>query len=93
MDAQITESSQKEVSLSVKNPDIGMLYVVQHELLKEKNIDFAGLIVKHPLTNECWMRVSSSKGNPLKELVNATNSAIESVNELKKLFNSKIKIK
>ena len=70
-----------------------MLYVVQHELLKEKNIDFAGLIVKHPLTNECWMRVNSSKGNPLKELVNATNSAIESVNELKKLFNSKIKIK
>lgn len=70
-----------------------MLYVVQHELLKEKNIDFAGLIVKHPLTNECWMRVNSSKGNPLKELVNATSSAIESVNELKKLFNSKIKIK
>ncbi len=70
-----------------------MLYVVQHELLKEKNIDFAGLIVKHPLTNECWMRVNSSKGNPLKEIVNATNSAIESVNELKKLFNSKIKIK
>lgn len=70
-----------------------MLYVVQHELLKEKNIDFAGLIVKHPLTNECWIRVNSSKGNPLKELVNATNSAIASVNELKKLFNSKIKIK
>jgi len=93
LDAQITQSSQKEVNLSVQNPDIGMLYVVQHELLKEKNIDFAGLIVKHPLTNECWIRVNSSKGNPLKELVNATNSAIESVNELKKLFNSKIKIK
>ena len=93
MDAQITQSSQKEVNLSVQNPDIGMLYVVQHELLKEKNIDFAGLIVKHPLTNECWIRVNSSKGNPLKELVNATNSAIASVNELKKLFNSKIKIK
>ncbi len=93
MDAQITNSSQKEVSLSVTNSDIGMLYIVQHELLKEKNIDFAGLILKHPLTNECWMRVNSSKGNPLKEIVNATNSAIESVNELKKLFNSKIKIK
>jgi len=93
LDAQITELTQKEVNLSVKNPDIGMLYVVQHELLKEKNIDFAGLIVKHPLTNECWMRVNSSKGNPLKEIVNATNSAIASVNELKKLFNSKIKIK
>jgi len=93
LDAQITNSSQKEVNLSLTNSDIGMLYIVQHELLKEKNIDFAGLILKHPLTNECWMRVNSSKGNPLKEIVNATNSAIESVNELKKLFNSKIKIK
>ena len=93
MDAQITDSSQKEVNLSVKNSDIGMLYIVQHELLKEKNINFAGLILKHPLTNECWMRVNSSKGNPLKEIVNATNSAIDSVNELKKLFNSKIKVK
>ena len=93
MDAQITDSTQKEVNLSVKNSDIGMLYIVQHELLKEKNIDFAGLILKHPLTNECWMKVNSSKGNPLKEIVNATNSAIDSVNELKKLFNSKIKVK
>jgi len=39
------------------------------------------------------MRVNSSKGNPLKEIQNATNSAIESVNDLKKLIKSKIKVK
>ena len=93
MDAQITGSSQKEINLSIKKSDIGTLYIVQHELLKEKNIDFAGLILKHPLTNECWMRVNSSKDNPLKAITKATNSALESVNELKKLFNSKIKVK
>ena len=87
------KESSKEVNLSIKQSDIGTLYIVQHELLKEKNIDFAGLIMKHPLTNECWMRVNSTKGNPLKEITNATDSAIKSVNELKKLFNSKIKVK
>ena len=92
MDAQIMKSSSKEVSLSIKQSDIGTLYIVQHELLKEKNIDFAGLIIKHPLTNECWMRVNSTKSNPLKEISNATDTAIKSVNELKKLFNSKIKV-
>ncbi|MEX1152132.1 MAG: RpoL/Rpb11 RNA polymerase subunit family protein [Nitrosopumilaceae archaeon] len=86
------KSSAKEVSLSIKQSDIGTLYIVQHELLKEKNIDFAGLIIKHPLTNECWMRVNSTKNNPLKEISNATDAAIKSVNELKKLFNSKIKV-
>ena len=85
-------ASSKEVSLSIKQSDIGTLYIVQHELLKEKDIDFAGLIIKHPLTNECWMRVNSTKGNPIKEISNATDEAIKSVNELKKLFSSKIKV-
>jgi DNA-directed RNA polymerase subunit L len=85
-------ASSKEVSLSIKQSDIGTLYIVQHELLKEKDIDFAGLILKHPLTNECWMRVNSTKGNPIKEITDATDQAIKSVNELKKLFNSKIKV-
>jgi DNA-directed RNA polymerase subunit L len=85
-------ASSKEVNLSIKQSDIGTLYIVQHELLKEKYIDFAGLIMKHPLTNECWMRVNSTKGNPIKEITDATDEAIKSVNELKKLFNSKIKV-
>ena len=92
MDAQVTKSSSKEVNLSIKKSDIGTLYIVQHELLKEKSIDFAGLILKHPLTNECWMRVNSSKGSPLKQIAKATDSALESVKDLKKLFNSKIKV-
>ncbi len=85
-------ASSKEVSLSIKQSDIGTLYIVQHQLLKEKDIDFAGLIMKHPLTNEIWMRVNSTKGNPLKEITDATEEAIKSVKEIKKLFNSKIKV-
>ncbi len=92
MDAQVTKSSGKEVSLSIQESDIATLYIVQHELLKEKSIDFAGLILKHPLTNECWMRVNSSKGNPIKEISKATDSALESVKDLKKLLKSKIKV-
>ena len=93
MDAHIKNSSPKEVHLGITNSDIGMLYLIQLELLKEKSVDFAGLILKHPLTDECTMRVNSSKGNPLKEIQKATNSAIESVNDLKKLIKSKIKVK
>ena len=93
MDAHIKNSSPKEVTVGITNSDIGMLYLIQTELLKEKSVDFAGLILKHPLTDECTMRVNSSKGNPLKEIQNATNSAIESVNDLKKLIKSKIKVK
>ena len=91
MEAQVINSSQKEVNLSIKETDIATLYIVQHELLKGSGIDFAGVIVKHPLTNECWMRVNSSKGDPIKEISAATDSAIKTADEIKKLFNSKIK--
>ena len=92
MQAQVLNASQKEVNLSVKESDIGTLYIIQHELLKGSGIDFAGVIVKHPLTNEIWMRVNSTSGDPIKAIAKATDSAISSAEELKKLFNSKIKV-
>ena len=91
MDAKITKSSPKEVSLTITKSDIGTLYIVQHELLKESSIEFAGVIMKHPLTREYWMRVNTSKGNPLKEIEKAAKTAIEYTDELKKAVHSKLK--
>ena len=92
MQAQVVNASKQEVNLSIKESDIGTLYIIQHELLKGSGIDFAGVIVKHPLTNEIWMRVNSTSGEPFKEISKAADSAISSAEELKKLFNSKIKV-
>ena len=91
MNAQVISSEPKEISLSITETDIGILYIVQHELLKESSIDFAGVIVKHPLTNECWMRINSSS-KPLGEIKKATDLAIKQANEFKQLFNSKIQV-
>ena len=79
MHAQVVTSTSKEINLSIKESDIGMLYIIQHELLKNTNIDFAGVILKHPLTNECWIRVNSTKENPMRDIIKATDLAIESI--------------
>lgn len=91
MQAQVIHSSSNEVNISIKESDVATLYIIQHELLKNSAIDFAGVIIKHPLTNECWMRVNTSKSSPLKEITKASESAIKISENLKKLFNSKIK--
>ena len=91
MNTQVISSEAKEISLSVTETDIGILYIIQHELLKASNINFAGVIVKHPLTNECWMRINSST-KPLGEIKKATDSAIKTADEFKDLFQSKIKV-
>jgi DNA-directed RNA polymerase subunit L len=91
MEAQVITLEPKEVSISISDADIGILYIIQHELLKESKIDFAGVIIKHPLTNEIWMRINSST-KPLGEMKKATDSVIKMAEEFKKLFNSKIKV-
>ena len=81
--------TQNEAKLSIKDGDIGVLYIIQHELLKLQHTEFAGVITRHPLTNEIWMRVNST--NPLKDISKATNTAIESIDQIKKVFTSKLK--
>ena len=89
MEIHPIDSTQNEAKLSIKDGDIGVLYIIQHELLKLQSIEFAGVITRHPLTNEIWMRVNST--NPLKDISKAANTAIESIDEIKKAFTSKLK--
>ena len=91
MNAQVISSEPKELSLSIRETDIGILYIIQHELLSTSKVDFAGVIVKHPLTNECWMRINSSS-KPLGEVKKAADTAIKTAEEFKQLFNSKIQV-
>ncbi len=88
MDVKLRDSTTKEANISVKDGDIGILYIIQHELLQESSTNFAGVITRHPLTNEIWMKVNSN--NPLKDMIKATNTAIQTSSDLKKLFDSKI---
>jgi len=90
MDAQVISSEAKEMTISITETDIGILYIIQHELLKASNVDFAGVIIKHPLTNECWMRINSST-KPLSEVKKSTESSIKMAEEFKELFISKLR--
>ena len=48
MNVELVNSKSNEASISIKEGDIGTLYIIQHELLKNKEIDFAGVIMKQP---------------------------------------------
>ena len=91
MDVQLKKSSSKEVQLDITKSDISTLYIVQHELLKDPAVEFAGVILKHPLTKEFAMRVNTSKGNPVKEIEKAIKSALDYSDQLRKAIQSKIK--
>ena len=93
MQAKILSLSDEQARLSFKGSDIATLYIIQHEMLggAEKD-DFAGVIIKHPLTDEIWMRVNSSKGDPIGRVAGATEAAIGAMADLRRMFDSKIKV-
>ena len=89
MEVQLRDLTKKEANLTIMSGDIGILYVIQNELLKNSGTEFAGVITRHPLTDELWMRVVSN--SPLKDIATATNAAIKEAAEFKKLLVSKIR--
>ena len=89
MDVQLENLAKNKVRLTIKYGDIGILYLIQHELIKNSNPEFAGVITRHPLTNELWMRVDSK--SPLKDISKATSSAIVVAADLKKTLASQLK--
>ena len=91
MEVQIGNLTKKEANLSIIGGDVGVMYIIQDELLKSSGTQFAGVIARHPLTNTLYLRVVSN--NPLKDIIKATNTVIEGATELKKLLASKIKVK
>ena len=90
MEVQLRDLTKKEANLSILGGDVGLLYIIQDALLKSPSTEFAGVITRHPLTNDLWMRVVSN--NPIKDIVKATDAAISEAAELKKLLVSKIKV-
>jgi len=91
MEVQLGDLTKKEANLTILGGDIGVMYIIQDEILKSSSTQFAGVISRHPLTDKLYMRVVSN--NPLKDIIKATNNVIEGADELKKLLVSKIKVK
>ena len=83
MEVQLGDLTKKEANLTILGGDIGVMYIIQDEILKSSSTQFAGVIARHPLTDELYMRVVSN--NPLKDIIKATNTVIEGAAELKKI--------
>ncbi|MFL6372632.1 MAG: RpoL/Rpb11 RNA polymerase subunit family protein [Nitrososphaera sp.] len=77
MFAEVTDVKDNEIELKIREEDISILHILQHELLKEKSVDFAGVIQKHPLTKDYQLRVATKRKDPMEVIQDASTSAQE----------------
>ncbi len=91
MSVEIMNIKDNEIELKIRDEDISILYVIQHELLKEKSIDFAGVIQKHPLTREYQLRMATKRKDPMEVIQDASTSAQDYSKELLSIIKSAVK--
>ena len=84
MQAEIINYYSNEIELKLKDEDISIMYIIQHHIL---NIEFAAIVMKHPLIKEYLMRINS-KANPMDILEKSVKSADEFSKDLSHLIES-----
>ena len=80
-----------DIEMSFTDTDISTLYIVQHEMQKNPDVEFVGVIVKHPLTGECRMRISS-KSSAEQNMSEAVDAAIRSASEMRDTMNTDVRV-
>jgi DNA-directed RNA polymerase subunit L len=89
--AEITDIKENKIELKLQEEDISVMYIVQHELLKQRDVEFAGVMLKHPLIKDYILRVLTKKTDPIEAVRDASLSASEYVEELANTLKSNLK--
>jgi DNA-directed RNA polymerase subunit L len=84
--AEIIQLKKNELELKIEEEDISVMYIIQYELLKQTAVEFAGVMLKHPLIKDYMMRVLTNKKDPVEALSEANLLASEYVRHLGKTF-------
>jgi DNA-directed RNA polymerase subunit L len=82
MHAEVTHAKDKELEFRILDLDISILYIIQHEIQKNDDVKFAGVILKHPLIREYMLKVLTTKSEPQKSLLDSIDLSIQYTNDL-----------
>jgi DNA-directed RNA polymerase subunit L len=89
--AEIIDMKDSEIELKLQDEDISVMYIIQHELLKMENVEFAGVVLKHPLVKDYLVRVVTKREMPMQTFQDACTSASENLSLLSRLVKDAFK--
>jgi DNA-directed RNA polymerase subunit L len=90
---ELDDNDDRSVELKIREEDISVLYIVQHELLKNKNIEFAGVVLKHQLIKDYILRIISKDASAMETLHKSVDSGIKEIQNIEQILDSQFKIK
>jgi DNA-directed RNA polymerase subunit L len=90
---ELDDNDDRSVELKIREEDISVLYIVQHELLKNKNIEFAGVVLKHQLIKDYILRIISKDASAMETLHKSLDSGIKEIQNIEQILDSQFKSK
>jgi DNA-directed RNA polymerase subunit L len=88
---EIEEDDHRAIELKIKEEDISVMYIIQHEILKDKNTEFAGVVLKHALIRDYVMRIISKSGSSMSILHKSFESAMNSLEIIQGMLSEEFK--
>ena len=89
--AEITDFNQNELELKLQEEDISIMYIIQYELLKERNVEFAGVTLKHPLIRDYTLRIVTKKSDPIESIRDVSITTSNYLKELASTLKTNLK--
>lgn len=88
---ELENNDDRSIELKIREEDISILYIVQHELLKNKNIEFAGVVLKHLLIKDYILRIISKGASAMDTLHKSVESSTKEVENIEQMLNAEFK--
>jgi DNA-directed RNA polymerase subunit L len=82
MHAEVTHATDKELEFKILDLDISVLYIIQHEMQKNPDVKFAGVILKHPLIREYMLKILTTKNDPQRSILESVDLSLQYTNDL-----------
>lgn len=77
--------------MEVEDEDLSIGQILRKEVIKNKDVVFAGVVKPHPLIKKFELTVQSNKEQPIDELIRGGNNAIKVSEELQKKYKKLLK--
>jgi DNA-directed RNA polymerase subunit L len=88
---EIEQDDHRAIELKIKEEDISVMYIIQHEILKDKDTEFAGVVLKHALIRDYVMRIISRSGSSMSILNKSLESAANYLEVIKGMLSAEFK--
>ena len=82
---------KKQITVEIENEDLSIGQILSKELIKSKNVLFAGVVKPHPLIPKFELSLQSNEEKPIDELIRGGNNAIKMSEELQKKYKKLLK--